>query len=79
MVLADLAGHDFVDAALRVAAVGAAGAFYGTLIGGVVEAVRSIRHDRPARWGEPTVYGALLGGLAATAAEAFSLAFDGWQ
>lgn len=76
-MLADLADTGFVDAALRVAAVGAAGAFFGTLILGVVEAARSLRDGRAGRWGEATAYGALLGGLMATAAEAISLALDG--
>jgi hypothetical protein len=33
-------------------------------------------HARPARWGEATVYGGVLGGLIATAIAAFWLAVD---
>jgi ADP-ribosylglycohydrolase len=46
-----------------VIAVGGAAAAYGAIglvVAGWVEAFRSIRADRPARWGEPTVYGTVL-------------------
>lgn len=50
---------DTVDIAGQAAAFG----FLGLLLGGVVEAVRSWRANRPASWGEPTLYGTVIFGL----------------
>lgn len=75
MSIADLAADDFFDAVLRVATVGAAFGFFGTLLGGVAEAIRSLRAVRPAEWGNATVYGGLFGGLIGTAVAAIWLAF----
>jgi hypothetical protein len=54
---------------LHVGEAGIAFGFYGLICGGGVEAFRSIRDQRPARWGEPTIYGTVLFGAFGAAVE----------
>jgi len=72
LVLADLAHTEAWRDARDVLEVGIAFGFGGLLTSGIVESGRAFRQNRPAIWGEPTLYGTLLGGLFGVAVELLS-------
>jgi hypothetical protein len=63
LVVADLAHTKLWHDALDVFEVGIAFGFGGLIVGAIVEAIRAFRDNRPAVWGEPTLYGTILAGL----------------
>jgi hypothetical protein len=72
ILIADFAHSKFFLGARDVFEVGIAFGFGGLLVGSIVEAVRAFREDRSARWGEPTLWGTVLGGFLGSAVELFS-------
>ena len=60
----------FFQGLVEVGVTAAATGFLGLLIAGTVEAFVSLREDRPARWGESTVYGTLIAGAIGAGVEA---------
>lgn len=72
LIIADLAHTKAWRDIRDVLEVGIAFGFGGLLVASLVEAGRAFRQNRPAMWGEPTLYGTLLGGLFGVAVELFS-------